>query len=57
MILAKVEYESFDHEEPSPDVQELDRQSGPGSEPYSVASAESSFFPDTGTRELDVPDG
>jgi hypothetical protein len=74
MILAKVEYELFDHEELASDVQELDRQirlhfadrptlyvswtwerqSGPDSEPYSIAYAESSYFTDSATRVLDV---
>jgi hypothetical protein len=74
MVLTKVEYELFEHEEPSSDVQELDRQirlhfadnptlyvswtwerqSGPDSEPYSIAYAESSYFTDNAARVLDV---
>jgi hypothetical protein len=76
LVLAKVEYEFFDHEEPSSDVQELDRQirlhfadsptlyvswtsdrnSGPDSEPYSIAYAYSSYFTHDATRVLDVSD-
>jgi len=71
MILAKVEYELFDHEELS---SELDRQirlhfadrptlyvswtserhSGPASEAYSIAYAESSYFTDSAPRLVDV---
>jgi hypothetical protein len=76
LVLAKVEYEFFDHEEPSSDVQELDRQirlhfadsptlyvswtsdrnSGPDSEPYSIAYAYSSYFTDDAARVLDASD-
>ena len=76
MVLVRVEYELFDHEGPSSDIQELDRQirfhfadsptlyvswtsernSGPESEPYSIAYAYSSYFRDDATRVVDVSD-